>query len=51
MNSETEQRPKYLKVNPFDTGRLVHCHMLDESICHFRGLFCRFYFIFDEKAD
>ena len=25
-------------INPFYTGRLFHCFMLDESICHFRGV-------------
>ena len=25
-------------VNPLYTGRLFHCCMLDESICHFRGV-------------
>ena len=24
--------------NPLYTGRLFHCYMLDESICHFRGV-------------
>ena len=24
--------------NPMYTGRLFHCHMLDESICHCRGI-------------
>ena len=23
--------------NPLYIGRVVHCYMLDESICHFRG--------------
>ena len=23
-------------LNPFYTGGLFHCYMLDESICHFR---------------
>ena len=27
---------------PLYTGRLFHLYMLDESICHFRGI-CRFY--------
>ena len=25
-------------VNPLYTGGLFHCYMLDESICHFRGV-------------
>ena len=25
-------------VNPLYTGRLLHCYMLDESICRFRGV-------------
>ena len=25
-------------LNPLSTGRLFHCYMLDESICHFRGV-------------
>ena len=25
-------------VNPLYTGRLFHCYMLDESLCHFRGV-------------
>ena len=25
-------------VNPLYTGRLFYCYMLDESICHFRGI-------------
>ena len=24
--------------NPMYTGRLIHCYMLDESFCHFRGV-------------
>ena len=24
--------------NPLDSGGLFHCHMLDESTCHFRGI-------------
>ena len=24
--------------NPLYTGRLFHCYMLEESICHFRGV-------------
>ena len=24
--------------NPLYTGRLFHCDMLDESVCHFRGV-------------
>ena len=24
--------------DPLYTGGLFHCHMLDESICHFRGV-------------
>ena len=37
--------------SPLYTGRLFHHHMLDNSICHFRGLglFCHFYFVFDGK--
>ena len=36
-------------VNPLYTGRLFHCYMLDEFICHLgvSGLFCHFYAIFD----
>ena len=30
-------------LNPLHTGRLLHCYMLDESICHFRG--CGVYFV------
>ena len=26
------------KVYPLYTGRLFHCDMLDESICHFSGV-------------
>ena len=26
------------KINPLYTGRVFHCCMLDESICHFRGV-------------
>ena len=36
-------------INPLCTGRLFHCCMLDESICHFRdvgSIFCRFYYFF-----
>ena len=39
-------------VNPLHTGRLFHCYMLDESICHCRGVgsIYRFYsFILDEN--
>ena len=25
-------------VNPLHTGRVFHCYMLDESICHFGGI-------------
>ena len=25
-------------INPLYTGGLFHCHILDESICHFRGV-------------
>ena len=27
-----------MKRNPLYTGGLFHCYMLDESICHFRGV-------------
>ena len=27
-----------MNVNPLYTGRLFDCQMLDESICHFRGV-------------
>ena len=27
-----------LSINPLYTGRLFHCLMLDESICHFRSV-------------
>ena len=37
------------KLNPLYTGRLFHCYMLDESICHFRCLFCYFYSSFGGK--
>ena len=30
-------------LNPLHTGRLLHCYMLDESICHCRG--CGVYFV------
>ena len=26
------------QINPLYTGGLFHCYMLDESICHFRGV-------------
>ena len=37
--------------NPLYTGRLFHCYMLDESICHFRGVrsILPFLFYFDRK--
>ena len=25
-------------LNPFYTGRLFHCYLLDESTCHFRDV-------------
>ena len=25
-------------LNPLYTGGLFHCYMVDESICHFRGV-------------
>ena len=28
----------HFSVNPLHTGGLFHCYMLDESICHFRGV-------------
>ena len=39
-------------INPFFIGRLFHCYMLDESICHLgvSGPFCNFYSISDEKS-
>ena len=27
-----------LAINLLYSGRLFHCYMLDESICHFRGI-------------
>ena len=26
------------RFNPLCTGRLLQCYMLEESICHFRGI-------------
>ena len=39
------------KLNPLYTGRLFHCYMLDESICHLRGVRSTLwlYSIFDGK--
>ena len=28
----------YQFINPLYTGGLFHCYLLDESICHFRGV-------------
>ena len=38
-------------LNPLYTGGLYHCYMLDESICHFRGVraIFGFYFILMEN--
>ena len=48
MSENEESLPKHLKqapmekhnylLNPFYTDRLFQCYMLDESICHFRGV-------------
>ena len=40
------------QINPLFTGRCFHCYMLDESICHLRGvkLTLSLYSIFDEKS-
>ena len=32
----THKVPK--KADPLHTGGLLHCYMLDKSICHFRGV-------------
>ena len=39
-------------IDPLYSGGLFHYYMLDQSICHFRGVvvFCRFYFIFDGES-
>ena len=40
-------------INPLYTDGLFHCYMLEEFICHFRGvrsLFCHLYSIFDGKS-
>ena len=41
-----------LDFNPLYTGGLFHCYILDEAICHFRGVgyFFRFYSIIDGKS-
>ena len=39
-------------LNPWYSGELFYCYMLDESICHFRdiGSILLFYSIFDGKS-
>ena len=43
-----------LPINPLYTGGLFHCYMLDESICHFRGvgsvLLLLFYFLMENHV-
>ena len=39
-------------VNPLYTGGLIHCVMLDKSVCHFRGVgsSLSFFSIFDGQS-
>ena len=41
--------PFHFCVNPFYTGGLFHCYMLDESICHVESILSLFLFLMENS--